>query len=101
MPESLKNTFGPLLQAAAFAARTHKGQTRKDGKTPYVSHVFRVCLVLRDIFGFDDRHMLLTALLHDTVEDTKTDFDDLEEQFGNEVARWVGYLTKDKRLPEK
>ena len=43
-----------LLEAAAFAARAHRGQLRKDQQTPYVSHVFRVCLVLRDRFGFDD-----------------------------------------------
>ena len=44
-------TYRELLAAAAFAARAHDGQYRKDGKTPYVSHVFRVCLVLRDLFG--------------------------------------------------
>ena len=46
---------------------------RKDRATPYVSHVFRVCLVVRDVFGFDDSRMLITALLHDTIEDTTTD----------------------------
>lgn len=89
-----------VLEAVAFAARAHQGHLRKDGKTPYVSHVFRVCLVVRDLFGFDDPRMLITALLHDTIEDTTTDFDDIAERFGPEVAEWVGYLTKDKRLPD-
>lgn len=89
-----------LLDAVAFAARAHEGHLRKDGKTPYVSHVFRVCLIVRDRFGFDDPRMLITALLHDTIEDTRTDFDDVEEQFGPEVARWVAFLTKDKRLQD-
>lgn len=89
-----------LLEAASFAGRAHHGQLRKDKQTPYVCHVFRVCLVVRDIFGFDDPRMLITALLHDTIEDTTTDFDDLEKSYGAEIARWVSYLTKDKTLPE-
>jgi guanosine-3',5'-bis(diphosphate) 3'-pyrophosphohydrolase len=93
-------TFRHVLEAAAFAARAHQGQLRKDKQTPYVSHVFRVCLILRDLFGFDDPRMLCAALLHDAVEDTTTDFDDLAEKFSPEVALWVALLTKDKRLPE-
>lgn len=85
--------------AAAFAARAHQHQTRKDGRTPYVSHVFRVCLVARHTFGFDDPRMLAAALLHDTIEDTATDCDDIIERFGPDVARWVAALTKDMRLP--
>jgi guanosine-3',5'-bis(diphosphate) 3'-pyrophosphohydrolase len=101
MAESLQSTYGKLLHAAAFAARAHHGQVRKDKETPYVSHVFRVCLVARDIFGISDPRVLMTALLHDTVEDTTTDFDDLEEHFGKEIAEWVAYLSKDKRLQEQ
>src|SRR6266702_142461 len=93
-------TFRHVLAAAAFAARAHQGQLRKDKQTPYVSHVFRVCLILRDLFGFDDPRILCAAMLHDTIEDTTTDFDDLAERFSPEVAEWVALLTKDKRLPE-
>jgi guanosine-3',5'-bis(diphosphate) 3'-pyrophosphohydrolase len=89
-----------LLQAVSFAARAHDGQKRKDGCTPYASHVFRVCLVLRHVFGIDDSSVMLAAVLHDTIEDTTTDFDDLEERFGANVAQWVAALSKDKRLPE-
>jgi guanosine-3',5'-bis(diphosphate) 3'-pyrophosphohydrolase len=87
------------FEAAAFAARAHQHQKRKDGHTPYVSHVFRVCLVARHVFGFDDPRMLAAALLHDTIEDTATDCDDIIERFGPEVANWVAALTKDMRLP--
>jgi guanosine-3',5'-bis(diphosphate) 3'-pyrophosphohydrolase len=90
-----------LLDAASFASRAHHGQMRKDGKTPYVSHVFRVCLVARDVFGFDDHRVLITALLHDTIEDTTTDFDDIEERYGQEIARWVAFLTKNKAMPDE
>jgi (p)ppGpp synthase/HD superfamily hydrolase len=89
-----------VLRAVAFAARVHQGQKRKDGKTPYVSHVVRVCLVVRNVFGFDGPAMLQTALLHDTIEDTTTDFDDIAEEFSPEIAGWVAALTKDKRLAD-
>jgi (p)ppGpp synthase/HD superfamily hydrolase len=56
-------------------------------------------MVVRQVFGFDDPKMLAAALLHDTIEDTATDCDDIIEQFGPEVARWVAALTKDMRLP--
>ena len=68
-----------VFEAAAFAARAHRHQTRKDGETPYFSHPVRVCLVVRHVFGFDDPRMLAAALLHDTIEDTTTDCDDLIE----------------------
>lgn len=87
------------FEAAAFAARAHQHHKRKDGHTPYVSHVFRVCLVVRHTFGFDDPRMLAAALLHDTIEDTNTDCDDIIERFGEEVASWVSALTKETRLP--
>lgn len=88
-----------VFAASAFAARAHRHQLRKDRATPYVSHVFRVCLVVRHVFGFDDPKMLAAALLHDTIEDTATDCDDIVEEFGPDVARWVAALTKDMRLP--
>jgi guanosine-3',5'-bis(diphosphate) 3'-pyrophosphohydrolase len=97
----VSDLFAKLQAAAAFAARAHQGHLRKDGRTPYISHSFRVCLVVRHVFGFDDPEMLMAALLHDTIEDTTTDFDDINEQFGPRVAEWVQALTKDKRLPEQ
>jgi guanosine-3',5'-bis(diphosphate) 3'-pyrophosphohydrolase len=97
MPPTPADDVKPLLDAVAFAARAHNGQLRKDGQTPYVSHVFRVCLVLRHVFGIEDRQALTAAVLHDTIEDTRTDFDDLEEQFDPQVAEWAARLSKDKR----
>src|SRR5215207_9659113 len=99
MPANPADSYRPLLEAISFAARAHDGQRRKDGRTPYVSHVFRVCLLLREVLRVDDPRVLTAAVLHDTIEDTTTDFDDLEERFGKEVAGWVAALTKDKALP--
>jgi len=98
--ESPDPSLTGLLRAAAFAARAHRHQLRKDGATPYVSHVFRVCLTLRHVFGVDDEAALTAALLHDTIEDTNTDYDDIEKGFGAEIASWVKALTKEKRERE-
>jgi guanosine-3',5'-bis(diphosphate) 3'-pyrophosphohydrolase len=89
----------PLLDAIAFAARAHRHQFRKDGQTPYVSHPVRVALIANQVFGVTDRRVLTAAVLHDTIEDTTSDCDDIVERYGADVARWVAALTKDKRLP--
>lgn len=88
-------------RAASFAARLHEGQYRKDGRTPYAAHVFRVSLTVRHLFGVDDSVAIAAALLHDLIEDTTADYDDILEQFGSEVADAVAALTKDMRLPEQ
>lgn len=94
------HAFEPILEAIAFASRAHVGQLRKDKATPYASHVCRVAFIARHVFGVADDRVLTAAVLHDTVEDTTTDFDDLAEKFGTDVAQWVALLSKDKRLPE-
>jgi guanosine-3',5'-bis(diphosphate) 3'-pyrophosphohydrolase len=88
-------------QAVSFAARRHAGQVRKDGVTPYEAHPFRVAFTVRHVFEVEDPLALCAALLHDTIEDTTADYDELAEEFGNEIARAVASLTKDKRLPER
>jgi guanosine-3',5'-bis(diphosphate) 3'-pyrophosphohydrolase len=98
--DSTPDRVRPLLEAASFAARAHRHQVRKDGQTPYAAHPFRVCLVVRQVFGIDDPDVLAAALLHDTIEDTSTDYDDLAERFGPRVAGWAAALSKDTRLPD-
>ncbi|MEX2218720.1 MAG: HD domain-containing protein [Phycisphaerales bacterium] len=91
----------PLWQAAAsFAARAHLHQVRKDGRTPYIAHPFRVTLTVAQVFGCRDEAALAAAILHDTIEDTQTDYDDIEGQFGRPVAECVAALTKNMLLPE-
>ena len=87
-------------EAAEFAARKHRHQTRKDGVTPYVSHVYRVALSLATEFGIADDEVIAAALSHDTIEDCGVDHDELCERFGKSVADWVACLSKDARLPE-
>ena len=90
-----------MLRAASFSARKHKGQTRADNLTPYFSHVARVTLILSHVFGMEDEETLIAALLHDTLEDTATDYDEIAAAFGERVAGYVVLLTKNVMLPKK
>ena len=87
-------------QASAFAARAHRHQMRRDGKTPYFSHCVRVAMTIAINFDCVDQEVLAAALLHDTIEDSGTDYDDLLERFGINVADYVAAMTKDMRLVE-
>lgn len=98
MPHAADSSL--LLEAISFAARAHDGQLRKDGRTPYAAHPLRVMTILQQVFRVTDRETLAAAALHDVIEDTTTDFDDVEEHFGARVAGFVALLSKDSRLRE-
>jgi guanosine-3',5'-bis(diphosphate) 3'-pyrophosphohydrolase len=89
----------PWQRAVSFAARRHEGQVRKDGKTPYVAHPVRVAFVVRHVFEVEDETALTAALLHDLIEDTKVDYDEIANEFGSAVADAVAAVSKDGRLP--
>ncbi len=57
-------------------------------------------MTIRDVFNCDDPVVLCAALLHDTIEDTGADYDDVASRFGTPVADAVAAMTKDMRLPE-
>ena len=91
-----------VLHAASFAAFKHRAQTRKGSrKYPYINHPIAVAELLAGAGGVTDPVILMGAMLHDTVEDTGTTFDELEEAFGAEVAELVREVTDDKRLPKE
>ena len=89
-----------VLEAIQFASREHHGQMRKDGKTPYVSHPYRVMFLLRHVFKVEDPEVLTAGVLHDTIEDTTVDYDAVVKRFGSRVAGMVASLSKDSRLEE-
>ena len=97
---SLTTATHPWQAATALAAFKHRHQLRKDGRTPYVSHPVRVALTCAIVFGVGDDTTITAALLHDLIEDTTTDYDDLLERFGKDVADIVACLSKDARLIE-
>lgn len=90
-----------LIKAAAFAADKHKGQRRKDVEaSPYINHPLSLAHILSSEGDVSDVVVLVSALLHDTVEDTETTLDELEREFGGEVASVVAEVTDDKSLPK-
>ncbi|XP_026793559.3 guanosine-3',5'-bis(diphosphate) 3'-pyrophosphohydrolase MESH1 isoform X2 [Pangasianodon hypophthalmus] len=91
-----------LLEAISFAAEKHRNQRRKDpDATPYINHPIGVARILSHEGGITDIEVLQAALLHDTIEDTDTTFEELEAMFGNKVARIVQEVTDDKTLPKQ
>jgi guanosine-3',5'-bis(diphosphate) 3'-pyrophosphohydrolase len=87
-----------VLRAAAFAAEKHRNQRRKDEEaSPYINHPITLAHILVRA-RVEDPVVLAAALLHDTIEDTKTTHDELEIVFGHEIANIVAECSDDKRL---
>ena len=82
-------------RAYVFAMRAHGSQIRASGD-PYFSHPLEVAGILTDMRL--DHGTIITALLHDTVEDTKATVRDIENLFGKEVGRLVDGVTKLNRI---
>ena len=88
-----------LLRALAFAAEKHRDHRRKDANaSPYINHLIAAAKVLAEEGGVADLDLLVAAILHDTVEDTKTTYAELEEHFGKRVAGIVREVTDDNTL---
>lgn len=84
-----------LNRGYVFAMRAHGSQTRANGD-PYFSHPLEVAGILTRYRL--DTASIVTALLHDTVEDTGATIDDIKTLFGDEVARLVDGVTKLNRI---
>ena len=80
-----------LRQAFNIAREAHKNQCRRSGE-PYITHPLGVAHIIADMEL--DLASLLTALLHDTVEDTNVTLGDIEEMFGGEISQCVDGVTK-------
>ncbi|HWT00648.1 MAG TPA: HD domain-containing protein [Pyrinomonadaceae bacterium] len=96
------NTIAAVLGALHFAAAKHRDQRRKDVEaSPYINHPIEVAELLARVGNVTDTITLRGAILHDTLEDTKTTPEELEAAFGPEVRRVVEEVTDDKRLPKQ
>lgn len=88
-----------VLRAASFAAEKHRTQRRKDIEaSPYINHPLALAHLLGSC-GITDPVVLCAAILHDTIEDTETSYDELVAEFGREIADVVAEVTDDKSLP--
>lgn len=86
-----------LWRAYQVAVQAHEGQTRLTGE-PYIYHSLAVAEILADLHM--DAATLAAALLHDVPEDTSITLQDIQAQFGNDVAKLVDGVTKLKRIRE-
>jgi GTP diphosphokinase / guanosine-3',5'-bis(diphosphate) 3'-diphosphatase len=84
-----------LNRAYVFGAKAHATQTRASGE-PYFGHPLEVAGLLTDL-KLDDAS-IVTALLHDTIEDTEVTREEIAEMFGEEISRMVDGVTKLTRL---
>ncbi len=85
-----------LVRAYKFSDAAHAGQVRHSGE-PYVSHCVEVARILADLQL--DTTTVTSGLLHDIVEDTDITIEDVEREFGSEIAQIVDGLTKIANLP--
>ncbi len=91
-----------LLKALSFAAHKHKDQRRKDiHASPYINHPISLASILCNEAHITDIEVICGALLHDTVEDTETTPEELEEVFGAAIRNIVMDVTDDKTLPRE
>src|SRR3990172_1845919 len=86
-----------IRRAATFALKAHTGQARGSGE-PFLAHTLSVAQVLADL-GLD-HETLAAALLHDVVEDTGVEIEELEREFGSRIAALVDGVTKMKVIQE-
>lgn len=80
-------------KALIFATKKHKGQKRKYGEDDYIIHPVRVAKSLEEI---DDIDLYCAALLHDTLEDTDTTYEEIKSEFNKKIADLVVELTNDE-----
>jgi guanosine-3',5'-bis(diphosphate) 3'-pyrophosphohydrolase len=102
LQESAENDKAKLLsllfRALAFSAEKHTKQRRKDiDKTPYINHPISLANILAQRWVIDE-NVLCAAILHDTIEDTETTVDELQEHFGEKITSIVLEVTDDKSL---
>jgi GTP diphosphokinase / guanosine-3',5'-bis(diphosphate) 3'-diphosphatase len=90
-----------LLSAVKFSALKHRDQRRKDTQaSPYINHPISVAALLMEVGSVDDVDILVAAILHDTIEETKTSPDEIKKLFGKRILSLVQEVTDDKRLPK-
>ena len=79
-------------QALEFAAEHHRGQQRDADRAPFILHPLEVAQLLRECGSSDQ--VIAAGVLHDVLEDTDVERDQLRRQFGDEVARLVAGVTE-------
>jgi len=87
-----------LVSAFLYACMAHSEQRRKYTDEPYVNHCASVAFLVSSVT--DDEDMIIAALLHDVIEDTKFTALDIKDLFGGRVAELVVELTNVSKLTD-
>lgn len=88
-----------LLKAIEYSAKKHEGQIRKDAeKTPYIIHPIGVTELVWEVGNIRSVNVLISALLHDSLEDTDATENEIETLFGSRVLYTVKEVTNDPNL---
>jgi guanosine-3',5'-bis(diphosphate) 3'-pyrophosphohydrolase len=102
MARSARDRMALFLEVLAFSAHKHRAQRRKDRHaSAYINHPIALARVLHNEGGVADPVTLAAAILHDTIEDTKTRRAELARAFGRAIAGVVWEVTDDKRLHKR
>ncbi len=89
-----------IARAYALAAERHTDQRRKGAaQEPYINHLCEVAEMVAEATGGTDENLIIAAVLHDTIEDTETSYDEILSLFGKDVADLVQEVTDDTSLP--
>ncbi|MFL2988290.1 MAG: HD domain-containing protein [Candidatus Neomarinimicrobiota bacterium] len=86
-----QQTFDLVYDAYCFGQKSHEGQKRKSGE-PYFNHCVAVATILAD-WGMD-QNIVISGLLHDTIEDTNVTKDLIQNRYGDDVLLLVESVTK-------
>ncbi len=96
----VKNKMEDILSKAHdFAQEKHKGQKDDVEKDYFENHLIHVYTILRKVTT--DKNVLSAALLHDTLEDTNTTYEELVKEFGKEIADLVNEVTHEGKKTEQ
>jgi (p)ppGpp synthase/HD superfamily hydrolase len=88
----------PMTRAAlAYAEERHAGQRRKEDGAPFIEHPAEVAWLLFSAGAPD--HVIAAGVLHDTIEKTGADIDELRERFGTRTAALVAAVSEDSGIP--
>jgi len=98
----MDESTGLILKALRFASEKHNDQRRKDARaSPYINHPIQVVEILWQLGDVRDSTLLVASILHDTIEDTGTQPEEIKTEFGQDVLALVLEVTDDKSLPKQ
>ena len=89
--------YTKVEEAIWFATKAHQGQKRKDG-TDFICHPITVAYMLKEM-GLDEKYVVI-AVLHDIIEDTANNYNDIKERFGEEIANAVRSISENPKIKD-